>query len=274
MKFSSIAIACLTLAGAAVSTSAWADKASLLRATGNVPERAECPANTEVNRSGGVLKCSVTLVFERGSICPPANKPNYVTIQMAGADKCLPAVTGDVASVPSAMNPVAGPPKLKGQSGLPGDIMGYLTAVGPAALLGPDEGRYQRVVNAGGADKFVAEKIVHLWPASYPVHYTLGKNPANGVSCPNGYNDVTGRSQDSLGCEKIEKKRPMCQNVNGIGWRLEVKRGEDRCQGPTEGPTKPDGEHAGPGNDWDLDTDAVGNEDRWVRVSYTRPVGR
>ena len=152
MKFSSIAIACLTLAGAAVSTSAWADKASLLRATGNVPERAECPANTEISRAGGVLKCSVTLVFERGSICPPANKPNYVAIQMAGSDKCLPAVAGDVISVPSAMNPVAGPPKLKGQSGLPGDIMGYLTAVGPAALLGPDEGRYQRVVNPGGAD--------------------------------------------------------------------------------------------------------------------------
>ena len=37
---------------------------------------------------------------------------------------------------------------------------------------------------------------------------------------------------------------------------------------------EPEGEHAGPGNDWDLDTDAVGNEDRWVRVSYTRPVGR
>ena len=37
MKFSSIAIACLTLAGAAASTSAWADKASLLRATGNPP---------------------------------------------------------------------------------------------------------------------------------------------------------------------------------------------------------------------------------------------
>lgn len=274
MKLSSFALAAVALASAAFSTSALADKAALLRATGQVPDHVNCPANTEVNRDGGALRCRVVLVFERGSICPPVTHPNYVTINMAGSDRCLPAVAGDKVSVPSAMNPVAGPPKLKGQQNIPGDIMGYLTAVGPAALMGPGDNAYQRVVNAGGADKFVAEKTVYLWPQSYPVQMTLGKNPANGVRCPAPYTDVIGRNTDGLGCEKTETRPPMCQNIQGVGWRLDKRPGEDRCQGPTEGPTKPEGEPL-PGSDWELRKDVEGPskiEDRWVRVTYTRPV--
>ncbi len=119
MKTTNTFAACLVLlTGAVLSTSALADKAALQRATGKVPGHVTCPSNTDVSFSGGVLKCSVTLVYTRGSICPPVNFVNYTNVQDTGADKCLPVgkTINGRNEVPSAMDPLPGPPTILGHT--------------------------------------------------------------------------------------------------------------------------------------------------------------
>lgn len=281
MKTSNIFAACIVLlTGAVLSTPALADKASAMRATGNVPNNVTCPSNTDVSfTSNGILRCSVTLVYKREAICPPSNYPNYTLALDTGVDKCLPngRTTDGRNDVPSAMDPLPKPPTIKGQSGgLSGDLLTAVNTIGQAALLPPDSA-YERVVNPTRMDTFVAEKKVYLWPSDLPPHYTVGHSPTNGVACPAGYNDVQGRNTRGLGCEKAESRKPMCQNVLGFGWRLEVKAGRDVCHGPNSDTddTKPDGEHGNTGAEWSLDVDGgVGNVDAWKRYTYTAPATR
>ena len=257
---------------------ALADKATLMRATGRVPNFVECPNNTDASFAGGVLRCSVTLVFKRASICPTVATPNYSVVADTGPDRCLPqgATINGKDSVPSGMVPISGPPTLKGQSGgLPADLISAITTIGAAVLQGPPNSAYTRKVSANAMDTFEAETVVYLWPQNLPPLSIINHKPANGVACPRGYNDVRGNKTDQLGCEKIERVKPMCQNIGGVGWRLDIKRGEDRCQGPTEGPTKPDGQHGITGDEWSLDKDAgPSDRDVWQRSLYAAPETR
>lgn len=280
MKTSNTFAACIVLmTGAFLSTSAFADKAALLRVTGKVPDHVVCPSNTDVSFSGGVLKCSVTLVYKRGSICPPLNFINYTNAVDTGSDKCLPVgkTINGRDSVPSAMDPLPGPPTVEGQSGgVSGDLLTAMNTIGQAALL-PADSAYERVVNPSRMDTFVAKKTVYLWPLNLPPHYTIGHGAERGVKCPAGFDDVQGRNTRGLGCEKAESRKPMCQNVAGFGWRLEVKAGRDVCHGPQRDndPTKPDGEHGVTGPEWSLDIDGgSGNTDAWTRYTYTAPATR
>lgn len=280
MKTTNTFAACIVLlTGTVLSTPALADKATLQRATGKVPGHVTCPSNTDVSFSGGVLRCSVTLVYKRGSTCPTANFPNYSIVRDTGEDKCLPqgkTINGRN-EVPSGMDPIPGPPTIKGQTGgLSGDLLTAVNTIGQAALLPPDSA-YTRVVNPTRMDRFEAEKIVYLWPENLPPHYVLGHSAANGVACPSGYADIQGKNTRGLGCEKEESRKPMCQNVAGIGWRLEVKVGRDVCHGPQrdDDPTKPDGEHGVTGDEWSLVVDGgAGNRDAWKRYTYTAPATR
>lgn len=276
-----LAASLVLLTGAILSTPALADKATLMRATGKVPDHVTCPSNTDATfSSGGVLKCSVTLVYTRGSTCPPANEYiNYTNVSDAGADKCLPVgkTVNGRDSVPSAMDPLPGPPTIKGQTaGLSGDLLTAINTIGQAALLPPNSA-YTRVINPTRMDTFVAEKVVYLWPENLPPLSIVGHNAANGVACPSGYTDVRGQNTRGLGCEKAESRKPMCQNVLGFGWRLEVKAGRDVCHGPNvdNDPTKPDGEHGITGPEWSLVIDGgAGNMDAWKRYTYTAPATR
>lgn len=280
MKTTHTFAACmLALTGAVLSTPALADKAALERATGKVPGHVVCPSNTDVSFQGGVLKCSVTLVYTRGSVCPPANYPNYTIVQDTGDDKCLPqgkTINGRN-EVASAMDPLPGPPTVKGQTGgLSGDLLTAVNTIGQAALLPPDSA-YTRKSNPTRMDRFEAEKVVYLWPLNLSPLATVGHDPARGVACPAGYEDLQNKNTRGLGCEKTESRKPMCQNVAGIGWRLEVKKGRDVCHGPQrdDDPTKPDGEHGFIGDEWILVVDGGnGDTDAWQRHSYTAPVTR
>ena len=282
MKISkALAVCIVLLTGAVWSTSALADKATLLRATGNVPNHVTCPSNTDVSfASNGVLRCSITLVYKREAICPPINYINYTIVQDTGSDKCLPngkTINGRN-DVPSAMDPLPKPPTIKGQSGgLSGDLLTAVNTIGQAALLPPDSA-YERVVNPTRMDTFVAEKKVYLWPSDLPPHYTVGHSPTNGVACPAGYNDVQGRNTRGLGCERIVKKTPICQNVLGVGWTIRVKAGKDECRGTLggePGATIPDGTLGGTGSEWTLVVDGgEGNTDSWQRSDYTAPATR
>ena len=55
MKKSNIFAACiLLLTSSILSTPAMADKATVMRATGKVPDHVTCPSNTDASFSGGV----------------------------------------------------------------------------------------------------------------------------------------------------------------------------------------------------------------------------
>ena len=280
MKTSNTFAACVVLLTSSIlSTPAMADKATLMRATGKVPDHVTCPSNTDASFSGGVLKCSVTLVYTRGSICPPINYPNYTNVVDTGADKCLPVgkTINGRNDVPSAMDPLPGPPRVKGQAGgLSGDLLTAANTVGQAALL-PADSAYTRVVNPGRMDTFVAEKLVYLWPLNLPPLYTVGHDASKGVTCPAGFADVQGRNTSGLGCEQLVKKTPMCQNIGGLGWTIKVKAGRDECRGTLGdvGPTKPDGTIGETGPEWTLVEDGgEGKTDSWQRYNYKPPVTR
>ena len=274
-----LAAGIVLMTGVILSTPALADKATLMRATGNVPGNVTCPSNTDVTFSGGVLKCSVTLVYKRGSICPPVNFINYTNVVDTGSDKCLPVgkTINGRNEVPSAMDPIPGPPTIKGQTGgLSGDLLTAVNTIGQAARL-PADSAYTRVINPSRMDTFEAEKVVYLWPSNLPPLSIVGRSAERGVACPSGYADVQGRNTRGLGCEKAESRKPMCQNVAGFGWRLEVKAGRDVCHGPQKDndPTKPDGEHGITGDDWSLVVDGgAGNVDAWKRFTYIAPATR
>lgn len=280
MKTTNTFAACIVLlTGAVLSTPAMADKAALERAKGAVPGHVVCPSNTDVSFSGGVLKCSVTLVYTRGSTCPPANYLNYTIVRDTGEDKCLPqgkTINGRN-EVSSAMDPLPGPPTIKGQTGgLSGDLLTAVNTIGQAALLPPDSA-YTRKPNPTRMDRFEAEKVVYLWPSNLPPLSIVGHGPERGVACPSGYDDLQNKNTRGLGCEKEESRKPMCQNVAGIGWRLETKKGRDVCHGPQrdDDPTKPTGEHGFTGAEWILVVDGGTNdEDVWKRRTYTAPVTR
>lgn len=280
MKTSStLAASLVLLTGAILSTPALADKATLMRATGKVPDHVTCPSNTDVSFSGGVLKCSVTLVYTRGSVCPPINYPNYTNVSDSGDDKCRPVgkTINGRNEVPSAMDPLPGPPTIKGQTGgLSGNMLTAINTIGQAALL-PADSAYTRDSNPTRMDTFVAEKKVYLWPENLPPLSIVGHDPARGVACPSGFSDVRGQNTSGLGCEQVVKKTPMCQNIGGIGWTIKVQSGRDVCKGTLgdTGPTKPDGIIVDTGSEWTLVIDGgEGNTDSWQKVNYTAPATR
>ncbi len=243
-----------------------------------------CPANTEARLNNGVLSCQITLVFERASVCPPVNFPNYTVMQIAGRDSCLPqgVAIDNKASVPSAFSPVGGPPTMRGSHGIPDDLQAYLRVVGTAVLSSPPSSAFNRVESASGSDRFVAEKTVFVWPLNFPGLSQVGRDPARGVSCPNSFQDVAINGNRGIRCEQREERTASCD----IGWTIERDRAGNRdvCAmytpvGRVQGNyTIPSGTTGLTGNPdshgWNLRV--RDGADRWVRetTGYTYAVAR
>jgi hypothetical protein len=271
----SLALSLATLAAAAASftsTPARADAAS---------DGVVCPANTEATLQGGVLSCKVTLVFERASVCPPVNFANYLNIRIAHRDSCEPVglAINDKASVPSAMAPVGGPPKMKGQSGIPADVLAYLSVV-RSALDAPDNSAFDRVVNPTGSDTFVAEKTVHVWPKDFPATHMVGHQPSRGVACPNDFDPVSIAGGRGLRCEQKVVRNAACD----AAWVIErdVDDKKDACFlnlpiGRTKGnytiPAGTTGLTGHPSRDgWSLRVE--GGADKWEKKQFRVAEGR
>ena len=264
------------LALAAVAAAAVALLGTPTAALADADEGVVCPANTDAERDGDVLRCKVTLHYVRLSVCPPAGFENYTAIQISGRDSCLPQVVAlkNQASVPSAMAPLPLPPRLPDGSALPA-ALGFL-----AALAGPPTGDYSRELNASGSDRWVATKEFSVWPNRFPLQNQVGHDAGRGVTCPNGFDEVSIANGRGLRCEDRQNKRARCD----AGWRLEVDKGpgnKDVCQmgigiGTVTGNyTIPEGTGAAghPSNfGWSL---TVRNDtDLWSRTKYSVPVGR
>jgi hypothetical protein len=267
---------------------AFAALASATPAHASERDGVSCPANTDAAVSNGVLKCAVTLEYERGSVCPQGIYVNYTQLEAAGNDQCKPqgALINGKASVDSAMSPVPLPPRLKGHSNIPGDIMSYLNVVGAAVLTPPPASAYARVVSPTSGDKFIAHKVVHLWPKDMPIQETVGHDAKNGVACPSGF-DTTVLGGRGLRCSDTVVKKAGCD----AGWTIERKTGRDVCTQKDLLGNTVTGQYTIPleagyvgamGNPaqhgWTLDTDRTGHENRdfWVKngTVFRYPVAR
>lgn len=235
-----------------------------------------CPAGTQAERQGDVLRCKVTLHYVRLSACPPAGFENYTAIQVTGRDSCLPQVVAlkNQASVPSAMAPLPLPPRMPDGSALPA-ALGFL-----AALAGPPTSDYSRELNPTGSDRWLATKEFSVWPDRLPLQSQLGRDAARGVTCPSGFDGVSIANGRGLRCEDRQSKLARCD----AGWTLKVDLGpnnKDICQtgvgiGTLTGNyTIPEGTGAAghPSNHgWTL---TVRDEtDLWTRTKYSVPVSR
>lgn len=265
------------LALAAIATAAAMLLAAPSTARADADDGVACPSYTEATQEAGVLRCKVTLQYTRASVCPPIGFANYTTIQIRGRDHCAPQfiAVSNKADVPSAMAPLPGAPRLANGNALPA-ALGFL-----AALAGPPISAYSRDVSQAGSDRFVAEKDFFLWPDRFPAQNQVGRDPARGVTCPAGFDEVSIANGRGLRCEDRVNKFARCD----IGWRLEVDAGpnnRDLCQmgvgiGTITGNyTVPEGTTGAAGNPsqhgWSLAVRA--NGDLWSRTDYRHPVAR
>lgn len=227
----------------------------------------KCPSGYDAVISDGNKKlvCRTTRRYEKGSICYPVQvspqvsiKPLSIVMETTGSDQCLNVLTGS--KTPSLMLP-------------------------PAPGL-PAASEFAREVSAAGPDRFVATRTEYAFPTgtTYPVG-----NPANGVSCPAGYDGDQVSGGSGIRCDKLDgsPKPADCDGVGAgpvvIGWKWTQDHvgSEDRClpmsTGP-HGPTKPQGmtkvqhdlERASDSIGWILDKKS-GARDTWRRKVYEWP---
>lgn len=162
-----------------------------------------CRAGTAAEYNNGVLRCRAEEQVRLASICSPAAFSNRGDINLnvrlelrtGGVDQC--AVPGGL-SVDSLMAPP-----------LPG--------VHPAATPGV----YRRVVNATGADVFVATKVAY----EYPQGALFIGDASRGVACGNGFSSERIAGGRGLRCVKVEEKLATCDG----GFSVERRAGVDRC---------------------------------------------
>lgn len=222
-------------------------------------EGVRCPAGFTASITDGNKKlvCFRERSYNKASICSPvafgAGKValnTNITMDPTGTDQCLAVGAG------TKVESVMAPP-------LPGE---------------PAPSEFRRFVNATGPDTFVANVKEFEFPQG-ALPYNPTHDRSKGVRCPAGFDGDAMANGNGIRCDKTVKRTPMCQNVAGVGWTLEVKRDAfDVCNGPlgAKGPTKPEGEHLHSGRDgdggWDLVKDGGrGSEDQWRKGEFRYP---
>lgn len=232
----------------------------------------KCPSGFDAVISDGNKKlvCRTTKRYELMSICSPVvftssglklPTGNIVMDPVGrdgGKDQCLAVITG--AKVDAVASPL---------------LPGY-----------PPLSAFEFQKNPTTPDKWVATRTEYAFPTgtTYPVG-----NPANGVSCPAGYDGDKVFDGRGIRCDKLDgsPKPADCDGVAAgpvaIGWRWERDHvgSEDRCvpMGTGDhGPTKPQGmtkvqldlERASDEIGWILDKNS-GARDTWQRKVYRFP---
>lgn len=243
-----------------------------------------CPTGSEASVSNGVLKCSVMLEFVRLSMCPRVDYPNYTQIELRGVDQCKPQVAPlqGKASVDSAMTPLSAEPRIAGIN-LPVTDLKVVSTFGVIVPIAPADSAYQRRTDQVSQDRFIANKVVHIWPRGMPLPATAGHDPKNGVACPSGF-ATTVLDNRGLRCSDTVVHKAGCDVVNPLNplspWTIERRTGRDLCVSKDITGNRVVGQYTIPTNagyvgamgnpaqhGWSLDTDRAGhgNVDYWLK---------
>lgn len=254
-----------------------------------------CAVGADASISGGVLKCSVTLEFVRLSMCPRVDFPNYTQIELRGVDQCKPQVAPlqGKASVDSAMTPLSTEPRITGIN-LPVTDLKVVSTFGVIVPIPPADSAYQRRTDQVSQDRFIADKVVHIWPRGMPMPATVGHDPKNGVACPSGF-ETTVLDNRGLRCSDTVVHKAGCDAVNPLNplspWTIERRTGRDLCVSKDITGNRVVGQYTIPINagyvgamgnpaqhGWTLDTDRTGhgNVDYWLKngTVFKYPVAR
>ncbi len=252
-----------------------------------------CPTGADASVSNGVLKCSVTLEFVRLSMCPRVDYPNYTQIELRGVDQCLPQVAplqGRTA-VDSAMTPLSAEPRIP-RSNITVTDPRFVSTFGVIVPIPPADSAYRRRTDPNGQDRFIASRVVYIWPRGVPMPSTVGHDPKNGVACPSGY-DASVLDNRGLRCSDTVARKAGCDSVNPLNplspWQIDHRNGRDLCLSKDIAGNRVTGQYTIPVNanyvgamgnpaqhGWTLAIDRSGEVDHWVKngTLYKYPVAR
>lgn len=278
----------LLILAATVAASASADPVQAAERDG-----VSCPAGADASVTNGVLKCSVALEFVRASMCPRLDYPNYTQIELAGVDQCKPQIAplSGRAAVDSAMTPLSAEPRVVGLGRSVTDPK-VVATFGVMVPIPPPDSAYRRRTDAVSQDRFIANQVVHLWPAGMPLQATVGHDAKNGVGCPSGF-ETTVLGARGLRCSDTVARKAGCDGVNPLNplspWTIDHRGGRDLCLSKDITGNRVTGQYTIPvdagyvgamGNPaqhgWTLAVDRSGDTDYWIKdgTLYRYPVAR
>ena len=230
---------------------------------GSPVQGVRCPLGVEAEIGPGnkSLKCSKNEEVRREVICSPAGFKRSGEIKLSAAvvrkeggaqpDQCVIGTLGEPAN---SFLPLPGDPP----------------STDPA---------WQRRTVPGGVDYYFIVKKAYVFPEEGPLYNPL-HNPANGVSCPAGYDGDRKFDGRGIRCDKVEATRSA--NCD-FGWSISQDHNNgivDKCLGLNVGPTVPDGvpkllfdqQQASERISWSLN-EKRGRDD-WQKKVYEYPQSR